>query len=411
MFSDTLENDMEDNEVEALLRSMERRIGGAETTHHRPLYGEIDWDDRLVCITGAKGTGKTTMMLQYLKEHPEEVNHALYISLDSLWFANRSPMEVVEWHHNNGGTRLFIDEVHHFRKWQTLVKNIYDEFPKMRIAYSGSSMMRLAAGAGDLSRRQRVYELKGLSFREYLSFEGEGDFAPVSLEEVLSSHRAIARGISAKTPVLRHFSNYLESGYYPFYKAARGGYLERLHSIVEQTLERDYPEIEDVTVATIKKAEKMLMILAQSCPQVPNMNKLYTELETDRNQGLKILYALQRAGLLSLVSSKSSDLGNLSRPDKIYCDNPNLMYALTTSVDVGTLRETFFVNQLRAAGHDVRYPPAGDFKVGGKWLFEIGGKGKTFKQIADIEDSFVVNDGVETGFGNKIPLWLFGFLY
>lgn len=402
---------MEDKDVESLLRSMERRIDGAETDYHRPLYGEIDWDDRLVCITGAKGTGKTTMMLQYLKEHPAEIDRALYISLDSLWFANHSPLDVVEWHHNNGGTRLFIDEVHHYRPWQTLVKNIYDEFPKMTIAYSGSSMMRLAAGAGDLSRRQRVYELKGLSFREYLSFEGAGDFAVAGLEEILSSHRAIARDVAAKIPVLRHFANYLECGYYPFYKTARGGYLERLHGIVEQTLERDYPEIEDVTVATIKKAEKMLMILAQSCPQVPNMNKLYAELETDRNQGLKILYALQRAGLLSLVSSKSADLGNLSRPDKIYCDNPNLMYALATDVDVGTLRETFFVNQLRAAGHDVRYPPAGDFKVDGKWLFEIGGKGKTFRQIADIKDSFVVNDGVETGIGNKIPFWLFGFLY
>ena len=402
---------MEDKDVESLLRSMERRIEGAETAYHRPLYGEIDWDDRLVCITGAKGTGKTTMMLQYLKEHPAEIDQSLYISLDSLWFANRSPLEVVEWHHNNGGNRLFIDEVHHFRPWQTLVKNIYDEFPKMKIAYSGSSMMRLAAGAGDLSRRQRVYELKGLSFREYLSFEGAGDFAAAGFEDVLSSHRTIAREVAAKVPVLRLFANYLECGYYPFYKTARGGYLERLHGIVEQTLERDYPEIEDVTVATVKKAEKMLMILAQSCPQVPNMNKLYAELETDRNQGLKILYALQRAGLLSLVSSKSANLGNLSRPDKIYCDNPNLMHALATDVDVGTLRETFFFNQLRAAGHDVRYPPAGDFKVDGKWLFEIGGKGKTFKQIADIGDSFVVNDGIEIGFGNKIPLWLFGFLY
>ena len=402
---------MEDKDVELLLRSMERRIDGAETDYHRPLYGEIDWDDRLVCITGSKGTGKTTMMLQYLKEHPAEIDRSLYISLDSLWFANHSPLDVVEWHHNNGGTRLFIDEVHHYRPWQTLIKNIYDDFPKMAIAYSGSSMMRLAAGAGDLSRRQRVYELKGLSFREYLAFEGVGDFAAVGLEDVLSSHRAMAREVAAKIPVLRHFANYLECGYYPFYKTARGGYLERLHGIVEQTLERDYPEIEDVTFATIKKAEKMLMILAQSCPQVPNMNKLYAELETDRNQGLKILYALQRAGLLSLVSSKSADLGNLSRPDKIYCDNPNLMYALATDIDVGTLRETFFVNQLRAAGHDVKYPPAGDFKVNGKWLFEIGGKGKTFKQIADIKDSFVVNDGVETGIGNKIPLWLFGFLY
>lgn len=402
---------MEDSEVEPLIRSMERRIDAVETDYHRPLYQCVDWDDRLVCIKGAKGTGKTTMILQYLKEHPLELDSSMYISLDSLWFANNSPMSVVEWHHNNGGRRLFIDEVHHFRQWQTLIKNIYDDFPKMKVVYSGSSMIKLEAGAGDLSRRQRTYELKGLSFREYLAFEGLCEFKAIGLGEILLSHRRIAREVVSKVSVLHHFRKYLKSGYYPFYKSARGGYLDRLHNVVEQTLERDYPEVEDISLATVKKAEKMLMILAQSCPQVPNMKKLYAELETDRNLGMKLLYALQRAGLLSLVSSKSADLGNMSRPDKIYCDNPNLMHALTTRIDTGTLRETFFVNQIRAAGHEILYPPAGDFKVDGKWLFEIGGKGKTFKQIKDVPDSFVVNDGVEIGVGNKIPLWLFGFLY
>ena len=402
---------VEDSEIEVLLRSMERRLDATDTAYHRPLYSILDWDDGLVCIKGAKGTGKTTMMLQYLKEHPAELERSMYISLDSLWFANRSPMSVVEWHHNNGGRRLFIDEVHHFKPWQTLIKNICDDFPKMKIVYSGSSMIKLEAGSGDLSRRQRIYELKGLSFREYLSFEGVGDFSPVGLEDILASHRVIARRIVSKVSVLHYFRKYLKSGYYPFYKSARGGYLDRLHNVVEQTLERDYPEVEDISMPTIKKAEKMLMILAQSCPQVPNMKKLYAELETDRNLGLKILYALQRGGLLSLVSSKSATLGNMSRPDKIYCDNPNLMYALASRIDVGTLRETFFVNQMRAAGHEVLYPPSGDFMVDGKWLFEIGGKGKKFGQIADVPCSFVVNDGVEIGFGNKIPLWLFGFLY
>lgn len=402
---------MEYSEVQPLLNSMERRLDAVETTFHRPLFREVDWDDRLVCIKGAKGTGKTTMLLQYLKEHPEESDRAIYISLDSLWFANNSPMSLVEWHHNNGGRRIFIDEVHHFKPWQTLIKNIYDDFPKMKIVYSGSSMIKLEAGAGDLSRRQRTYELSGLSFREYLLFEELLDYAAVPFDDVLSGHRGIAREISAKIPVLRHFREYLKSGYYPFYKVARGGYLERLHNVVEQTLERDWPETEDVTLATVKKAEKMLMILAQSCPQVPNMKKLYAELETDRNLGLKMLYALQRAGLLALVSSKSADLGNLSRPDKIYCDNPNLMHALAARIDVGTLRETFFVNQMRSSGHRVSYPSVGDFKVDDKWLFEIGGKGKGFSQIKDIPESFVVNDGVEVGFGNKIPLWIFGFLY
>ena len=402
---------IEDDEIAPLVAALDRRLGDTETAYHRPVYSKIDWDDRLLCIKGAKGTGKTTMMLQFLKEHPGERDKAFYVSLDSLWFANHSPLEVVEWLHNNGFERLFLDEVHYFKPWQTLIKNIYDDYPRMKVAYSGSSLMKLNADGGDLSRRQRTYELKGLSFREFLEFEGVGRFESVTLGEMLKNHRSIAREIVSKTKVLSHFRKYLAGGYYPFYKTARGGYHERVSQIVAQILERDWPETEDVTLATIKKAKKMLMILAASCPQVPKMNELYAQLETDRNQGLKMLYALERAGILSLLSSKSANLGNMSRPDKIYCDNSNIMHALTVETNSGTVRETFFLNQLRCAGHSVAYPPQGDFLVDGRHLFEIGGKGKGFDQIKDMPNSYVVNDGVETGIGNKIPLWLFGFLY
>lgn len=402
---------MEDNEMAPLAAALDRRLEETDTMHHRPLYAEIDWDDRLVCIKGAKGTGKTTMMLQFLKEHPAECAKSFYVSLDSLWFANHNPLDVVEWLHNNGFERLFLDEVHHFKPWQTLVKNIYDDYPRMKVVYSGSSLMKLNAGGGDLSRRQRTYELKGLSFREFLEFEGVGRFEKLSLEEILKNHRAVAREIVSKTKVLKYFGKYIEGGYYPFYKSARGGYHERISQIVAQILERDWPETEDITLATVMKTKKMLMILAESCPQVPKMNELYAQLETDRNQGLKMLYALERAGILSLLSSKSANLGNLSRPDKIYCDNTNIMHALTVGTNSGTVRETFFLNQLRCAGHKVSYPPQGDFLVDGRHLFEVGGKGKGFTQIKDVPDSYVVNDGVETGIGNKIPLWLFGFLY
>lgn len=402
---------MEDNEMAPLAAALDRRLEETDTMHHRPLYAEIDWDDRLVCIKGAKGTGKTTMMLQFLKDHPAECAKSFYVSLDSLWFANHNPLDVVEWLHNNGFERLFLDEVHYFKPWQTLVKNIYDDYPKMKVVYSGSSLMKLNAGGGDLSRRQRTYELKGLSFREFLEFEGVGRFEKLSLEEILKNHRVVAREIVSKTKVLKYFGKYIEGGYYPFYKSARGGYHERISQIVAQILERDWPETEDITLATVMKTKKMLMILAESCPQVPKMNELYAQLETDRNQGLKMLYALERAGILSLLSSKSANLGNLSRPDKIYCDNTNIMHALTVGTNSGTVRETFFLNQLRCAGHKVSYPPQGDFLVDGRHLFEVGGKGKGFTQIKDVPDSYVVNDGVETGIGNKIPLWLFGFLY
>jgi len=402
---------MESRDIEPLIAAMERNVEATSSDLHRALYPNIDWDDRLVCIKGAKGTGKTTMMFQFLKEHPEEMDKTLYVSMDSLWFANRTLQEVADWLTVNGGRRLFVDEVHHFKPWQTLIKNLYDDFPKLKIVYSGSSLMKLNSGAGDLSRRQCCYELKGLSFREYLAFEGLGEFPVLSLEDVLGNHRAIARRLAGKFTPVAKFKSYLKAGYYPFYRESRNGYLDRIAQVVTQTLERDWPETEEVSIATVKKTEKMLMILATSCPQVPKMNELYAQLETDRNQGLKMLCALERAGLLSLLSSKSLDLGNLSRPDKIYCDNPNLMHALSPTIEVGTVRETFFLNQLRAAGHAVVYPPTGDFRVDGKWLFEVGGRGKGFDQIKDMENSFVVNDDIEVGFGNKIPLWLFGFLY
>ena len=202
----------------------------------------------------------------------------------------------------------------------------------------------------------------------------------------------------------------MKGGYYPFYREVVRGYDFRIREVVDEVLEKDYPAIEEVSIATIRKTRKMLMVLAASVPQTPKMKDLYAELETDRNQGLKMLNALESAGLLRLLGSESRKIKTLSRPDKIYCDNPNLMHALVPNADVGCLRETFFLNQL-GVGHDVTYPAQGDFLVDGKHLFEVGGSGKGFSQIKDLPDSYVAADDIEVGIGNKIPLWLFGFLY
>jgi hypothetical protein len=303
-----------------------------------------------------------------------------------------------------------VDEVHYAKNWQTEIKNIYDDYPDLSIVYSGSSMLRLDRAQGDLSRRQMVYRLDGLSFREYLSFEGVAEFQKLSLEELLADHVRIATEVVGNVKILPLFKTYLQRGYYPFYREVRNGYGARIREIVDEVLEKDYPAIEEVSVATIRKARRMLMVLAASCPQTPNMSRLYQELETDRNQGLKMLSALEDAGLLKLLSTESKKVKTMSRPDKIYCDNTNLMHSLHPSSDIGTERETFFLNQLSAV-HDVSYPSHGDFRVDERWLFEVGGAGKGFSQIADVPDSYVVNDDVEIGFGRKIPLWLFGFLY
>lgn len=250
-----------------------------------------------------------------------------------------------------------------------------------------------------------------MSFREFLAFEGIGEFPVLALDDLLRRHVEIAAEIVRNLKIIPLFEKYQDHGFYPFYREAPSGYVERVTEVVNKVLQTDLPIVEDVTPVTIRKTRKMLAVLAESCPQTPKMNELYRELETDRNQGLKMLDILERAELVQLLKTEKDKLKNLSSPEKIYCDNVNLMRALVPRINVGTERETFFVNQLRSAGHAVSYPGTGDFLVDGELLFEVGGRGKTFRQIADIPRSFIAADDIEVGFGNRIPLWLFGFLY
>jgi predicted AAA+ superfamily ATPase len=399
-------------EIEPIFRTSNRLIRETDCGFHRYLSKEIDWNEPFVCIMGARGAGKTTLMLQHIKENfGEGSDKAIYMSLDSLWFSNNSVLESVEYLYSHGFTHVFLDEVHHVGKdWSLLLKNLSDQFPSMSFAYSGSSLLKLDKGRGDLSRRQSIYRLRGLSFREYLEFEGVGRYEPLELGQIVKDHISLASRICSDIKILPYFDKYRRCGFYPFYKRSPTHYLDQLLETVHKVLDVDYPGIEEVSQDTIRKAKKMLMILSSSCPQTPNMSALYRELGTERAQGLKMLSALERAGLLALLPPKGETLKNMSKPEKIYCDNTNLMYALVQNANIGTLRETFFCNQVRK-DHAVVFTERGDFLVDGKWTFEVGGKGKGFDQIKNLPDSYVVNDDVEVGFGNKIPLWLFGFLY
>jgi len=399
-------------QMQELFETSDRLVGEVSIDFHRYLYNEIDWRDRLICIMGARGTGKTTLMRQHIREaFGVGSDKAIYISLDDLWFSQYGVKDAVGYLNDHGYTHVFIDEVHHFGKdWQRLVKNLYDQFPSMNFVYSGSSMLKLESGKADLSRRQAVYRLRGLSFREYLSFEKIMDHRVVGFDELLSDHRRIASAIVGQTKIIPHFERYQRIGFYPFYAESHAQYRDRLLATVRKVLEVDYPSIEDVSQETIRTTKKMLKVLASSTPQTPNMSELYRQIGTERNQGLKMLTALDRAGLLALVPRKGAKLGNLSRPEKIYCDNTNLMYALVPQVDAGTRRETYFFNQVRK-DHEICFSETGDFEVDGSHVFEVGGKGKGFGQIKDMPNSYVVNDDTEVGVGNKIPLWLFGFLY
>lgn len=397
--------------MEELYRTSNRMVARTPTEFHRYLYDKIAWDARMVAIKGARGVGKTTMMLQRIKEtFADSPEKALYVSMDNLWFKAHSLSDVVEYHYTHGGTHIFIDEIHKYGHWQTLVKNIADEYPDLHVVYTGSSMLRIDSGEGDLSRRQLVYVLRGLSFREYLSFEGILQMSAFSLPELLQHHQHYAMQITGSLRILAHFETYMDHGYYPFYKRDAEGFDQRLQAVARAVLYEDLPSVEDVTYETVRKVQQMLVILAEHVPQTPNMNELYAQLETNRNQGLKMLYLLERAAMLSLLSSEKKSMKQLAKPDKILMDNPNLMYALSVKAQTGTVREVFFHNQLSAVA-EVNYPRKGDFLVDHRYLFEVGGRKKSFEQIKDVPDSFLAVDGVETGHGNRIPLWLFGFLY
>lgn len=401
---------MEENAVDGLYRSYYRKVNSVSTKFTRYLYRRINWSDRLIGIKGARGVGKTTLLLQHIKEDFPDRDKALYVSLDNLWFTTHSLADLAEYHYTHGGTHLFLDEVHHYPQWQTALKNLHDDYPDLHLIYTGSSMLEIDSSQGDLSRRQVVYHLAGMSFREFLELEGELTMAPVTLEELLAKHMEIASRITADIKILPLFEKYLKKGYYPFYKDTHEGYDFRLQEVIRQIIESDLPAVEDVQYVTIQKVKKMLMILAERVPYTPKMSELYKELDTNREQGLKMLYALERGGLLSLLTTEIKNYRSLSRPDKIYLNNANLMYALSPRVDVGNLRETFFLNQVSACC-EVLLPPKGDFYVNHKYLFEVGGRTKTFEQIKDIPDSFLAIDAIETGHHNRIPLWVFGLLY
>ena len=397
--------------LDILQRNFERRLRNTPLDFKRYIYDQIDWRDNLIGIKGPKGTGKSTMLLQHIKEAFPDSEKALYVSLDDLWFTSHSVDDLVEHHYSHGGTHIFFNEIHYHENWQTMLKNINDNYPDLNVVYTGSSMLRLENGKGDLSRRLMEYNMWGMSFREYLKFEGLKDIPAVTLEELLTNHVKIAREIlSDGFKVLPAFEKYLEFGYYPFYKNVYSGFGLRLQNVVNHILETDYAIIEGVEQSTIRKTKKMFMILAEQVPQTPNMSNLYRELDTDRNQGLKMLSALERGGLLSLLSDRPRKLSDLSRPEKIYLNNTNLMNAFTASPNIGMMRETFFLNQL-GQGYIVTYPPKGDFLVDGKYLFEVGGHKKSFEQIKDIENSYLAVDDTEIGTRNRIPLWMFGLLY
>lgn len=399
------------NDIEELIYAYHNRISATGSNFHRYLFSQIAWEERLIGIKGPKGVGKTTLLLQHIKESFPHRDDALFVSMDNLWFANHSLSDLVRYYYQHGGRYLFLDEIHHYKPWQMALKNFHDDYPELHIVYSGSSLLQLEKGEADLSRRVADYMLTGMSFREYLEYEGIVTLPVYTLDDILNRHIDIAWSIKDKVEnILPHYEQYLQYGYYPFYKETKRTFSQRLQKVVNHILDVDFPAVEEVEVDTIRKTKKMLMVLAEHVPQTPNMNALYAQLETNRSQGLKMMHALDRAGLLALLTDNTKNLKTLSRPEKVFLNNPNLMYALGHKTEIGTIRETFFLNQVRQVSQTT-YPSKGDFLINGQYLFEIGGPAKTFEQIKDVPNSFLGIDGLEIGSRNRIPLWMFGLLY
>ena len=386
------------------------KIRKVDTKVVRYLYEKINWDARLIGIKGARGVGKTTLLLQRIKLAYKKMDNVFYVSLDNLWFQSHSLPELVDWLYQHGIRNLFLDEVHKYPDWAIVIKNLYDTYDDLRIVYTGSSMLEIDHSRVDLSRRQTLYTLQGLSFREYLAISKVKEVSPMGLTQLFEEHQSVAMDVSRDIPVAKYFEEYLRNGYYPFFKEAGNDYMSRLNETAVLVMETDMPAVESISYTTIQKTKQLLMLIAGNVPLVPNISKLSAQLETTRDSCLKMLYTLDKAGLLLLLTHNIKDYKHLVSPEKIFLGNTNLMYALGSRINEGTLRETFFLNQL-SLNHDVYAPSQGDFLVDNKYLFEVGGKNKTFEQIKDMQDSFLAVDDTEVGSGNRIPLWMFGLLY
>jgi len=376
----------------------------------RYLYPHINWDARVIGIKGERGVGKTTMLLQRIKEKYVNPDDTFYMSLDHYWFKTHTLQDLVTFLYNHGITEMYIDEVHKYKDWSSILKNLVDQYADLRIVYTGSSLLEIDNSKVDMSRRQTPYILKGMSFREYLQYEGILQMEAVPLEVLLSNHAAVAMNIISKTKVLKEFNKYMEHGVYPFYKESGSDFLVRLKEVVNTVIESDLPAVEKITYETIEKCKKLFMIIAENVPLQPNVERLAQSLSTTRDTLLSILYNLDKAEVLALHTVELKSYKKLVNPAKIYLGNTNLMYAFTPKVEVGTLRETFFIDQLSAVS-TVQMPAKGDFLIDGKYLFEVGGPSKDFEQIAGIKNSYIGADEIETGYGAIIPLWMFGLLY
>jgi hypothetical protein len=397
--------------MDVLIQRFTEKYARTQIKTMREFEKDIDWDNQLIGITGARGVGKTTLLLQHLKKGYSMSDAVLYTSLDHLYFIDNKLYDFAESFYQKGGKLLVLDEVHRYPNWSVELKNIYDDFPELKVVFTGSSLLELKKGKADLSRRAVMYKMAGLSFREFIKFESGIDFPRMKLADLLENHRLLSADICSKIKPLSYFTSYLKYGYYPFYLENKKSFLSKLEQSIQLILDVDIPQFEQIQTSNIILLKRLMQIIAGSVPFKPNYTAISQKSGISLNTMKNYIGYLSDAELLLLLYPKSKGLNNLGKPEKMYLQNTNLIYALTGSqADVGNMRETFFYNQLSQV-HSVSAAPESDFMVDGKYTFEIGGRNKKKSQLRDVDRAFLVMDDIETGFDNVLPLWLFGFLY
>ena len=395
------------NDMKRLIQKSKRKIDHLSAKEHRALYDLIEWDERLILLLGHRGTGKTTLLLQHLKNN---ATSGIYLSLDDFFFEDHRLVKVIDELYEQGFRQFYLDEVHRYQQWSTDIKQVYDDYDDVRLIATGSSLLDVHKGNADLSRRAVTYDLQGLSFREYLLLEKNTAISALSLDDVIQRHSGIEADLLDRFSWEKDFTDYLKHGYYPFFKENKKSYFTKLEQTAHLIIESDILPLEGLNYSSLHNLKKLLYVISQSVPFVPNISKLSNKLNIPRNTLLKLLDLLDQAKLIKLLKSGTKGISYLQKPDKIYLENTNLVHLFAEQKpNLGNLRETFFFNQLNYQ-HQVTTSKFADFMVDEELTFEIGGPTKAIDQIKGVPQSYLALDK-KMGNKNRIPLWLFGFLY
>ena len=398
--------------MEVLFKKHKLLISQVSMDIVREMMNVINWEKPLVAVRGSRGVGKTTLIRQYIKKtYGVDAGDALYCVMDSMYFTSHSLLDLAEKFHLMGGKHLFLDELHKYPTWSKELKEINDLYPNLKITFSGSSLIQIINADADLSRRVLSYTMSGLSFREYLLFYKGIALPKYTLNQILNDADSICELVNSLCVPQKLFEEYLKVGYYPFYDGVEQEYYSRIDNVISFIIDQEMTQFCGVEPAYTRKLKAMLMYLADNLPYEVNISKLSSYLEISKLTVLSYLSSLEKAELIHLLYADNKSVTKMQKPDKIFLHNPNLLYALGSLVNIGTIRECFFVNQL-SVNHELEYGKStGDFKIDGKITVEIGGPDKSFKQIADIPDSYIFADMIELPIGKKLPLWLAGMLY